>query len=117
MFNGHLEDPIRVPDLAAQAGLSTSWFKARFRRETGEGNVTDAAMKFNFSSSQHFATAFKRYNKQSPSQVQPAVKFLTPHSVLYYCLGIKRIRIQVAGSDFFIFPPVVSNYLLHPWKQ
>ncbi|OGF46826.1 MAG: hypothetical protein A2452_03925 [Candidatus Firestonebacteria bacterium RIFOXYC2_FULL_39_67] len=85
----NLENNVRVPDLAVHMGLSTSWFKARFRKETGlppaeyilrkkvlkarefletgKGNVSDAAMKFGFSSSQHFATAFKRYNKQNPS--------------------------------------------------
>ena len=87
----HLEETIRVPALAKQFGLSTSWFKARFKKETGlspaeyvlrkriykareflgngKGNVSDAAMKFGFSSSQHFATAFKRYNKQSPKEI------------------------------------------------
>ncbi|OGF50160.1 MAG: hypothetical protein A2231_07760 [Candidatus Firestonebacteria bacterium RIFOXYA2_FULL_40_8] len=85
----HVEDNLRVPALASFMGLSTSWFKARFRKETGlppaeyilrkkvfkargfletgKGNVSTAAMKFGFSSSQHFATAFKRYNKQNPS--------------------------------------------------
>ncbi|OGF48674.1 MAG: hypothetical protein A2044_08045 [Candidatus Firestonebacteria bacterium GWA2_43_8] len=85
----HIEENIRVPALASLMGLSSSWFKARFRKETGlppaeyimrkkvlkareyletgKGNVSDAAMKFGFSSSQHFATAFKRYNKQNPS--------------------------------------------------
>lgn len=91
----HLEETIRVPALAKQFGLSTSWFKARFKKETGlspaeyvlrkriykareflekgEGNVSDAAMKFGFSSSQHFATAFKRYNKQSPKEIKKIV--------------------------------------------
>ncbi|MFH1074836.1 MAG: AraC family transcriptional regulator [Candidatus Firestonebacteria bacterium] len=86
----YIEDNIRIPDLAAFMGLSSSWFKARFRKETGlppaeyilrkkilkareylesgKGNISDTAMKFGFSSSQHFATAFKRYNKQTPRE-------------------------------------------------
>jgi AraC-like DNA-binding protein/mannose-6-phosphate isomerase-like protein (cupin superfamily) len=90
-IDDNLEETVRVPALAKQFGLSTSWFKARFKKETGlspaayvlrkriykarefmekgKGNVSDAAMKYGFSSSQHFATAFKRYNKQNPREI------------------------------------------------
>ena len=91
-INEHLEEPLRVPELAVHMKLSESWFKARFRKETGlppaeyiirlrikrakeflengKGNVTDAAMKFGFASSQHFATAFRKYMNVSPSTIK-----------------------------------------------
>ena len=78
--------------MAEVAGLSVSHFKARFRRETGlpprefilrekirlarealgkgHGTVTDIAFELGFSSSQYFATVFKRYTGQSPRQIR-----------------------------------------------
>lgn len=80
-----------VEELAGVARLSVSRFKARFRAETGfppaeylirakitwarnllqEGttSVTDVAYNAGFSSSQHFATVFKRYTGQRPRDV------------------------------------------------
>jgi len=91
-INEHLEEPLRVPELAIHMKLSESWFKARFKNETGlspaeyilrlrvkkakeflskgKGNVTEAAMKFGFASSQHFATAFKKYMNTTPSEIK-----------------------------------------------
>lgn len=84
----HLEEPLSVPDLAAQAGLSTPRFKARFKEETGvppgeyllrlkidEANkrlasgrqsVTEIAHGLGFSSSQYFATVYKRFTGNTP---------------------------------------------------
>lgn len=82
----HLEEPIQVTQLAGVARLSESRFKARFKRETGvppaefwlrkkieraaslleTRSVTDVAYALGFSSSQYFATAFKRYTLASP---------------------------------------------------
>lgn len=84
------EEEYRLLDLADEAALSLSRFKARFRHETGlaphdfilrskveaakkllahEGEtVTDIAMRLNFSSSQYFATVFKRFTMQTPSE-------------------------------------------------
>ena len=77
--------------LAANAGLSVSRFKARFKAEIGtaphefmlhakteaakkllaEGKrVTEIAIQLGFSSSQYFATVFKRFCEQTPSEFQ-----------------------------------------------
>jgi len=84
----HLEDPVHVPQLAEVARLSESRFKTRFKREMGvppaefwlrqkiekassllkTRNVTEVAHALGFSSSQYFATVFKRYTLVSPSR-------------------------------------------------
>jgi AraC-like DNA-binding protein len=84
----HLGDPVHVPTLSQVARLSESRFKARFKRELGvppaefwlrkkieksilllkEREVTAVAYELGFSSSQYFATAFKRYTLLKPSQ-------------------------------------------------
>ena len=84
----NVNDPIHVPRLAEIARLSESRFKARFKREIGvppaeywlrqkieraaillkKQSVTETAYELGFSSSQYFATAFKRYTRQNPSQ-------------------------------------------------
>jgi AraC-like DNA-binding protein len=91
-MNEKAESKISVPGMARFMGMSESRFKARFRRETGMppaeyflklkvakareylgsgiGNVGDAALRYKFSSSQHFATAFKRFTGVQPSSVQ-----------------------------------------------
>ena len=86
----HAGDPIEVRRLAAAARLSESHFKARFKRETGvppaefwlrqkielakallpRKSVTEVAHALGFSSSQYFATAFKRYTRMNPSHLQ-----------------------------------------------
>jgi AraC-like DNA-binding protein len=86
--DGHLGDPIRVARLAQVARLSESRLKARFKREIGvppaeywlrqkieravtllpTRSVTDIAYALGFSSSQYFATVFKRYQLVSPSR-------------------------------------------------
>jgi AraC-like DNA-binding protein len=88
----HLEEPLSVPDLAAQARLSVPRFKALFKEETGvppgeyvlrakiaearrrlesgRSSITEVAHALEFSSSQYFATVFKRYTGQTPSAVR-----------------------------------------------
>ncbi|MCX6986217.1 MAG: helix-turn-helix transcriptional regulator, partial [Lentisphaerae bacterium] len=90
-MNEKTEMKIRVPDMAGYMGMSVSRFKARFRHETGmppaeyylrlritkareflerkRRNVSAAALRFGFSSSQHFATTFKRFTGISPSSI------------------------------------------------
>jgi AraC-like DNA-binding protein len=91
-MNEKAESKISVPEMAEFMGMSVSRFKARFRHETGmppaeyylrlkiakareflekgRGNVSETAMRFGFSSSQHFATAFKRFTGISPSRIR-----------------------------------------------
>jgi AraC-like DNA-binding protein len=84
----HLHEPIHVPRLAQVARLSESRFKARFKAEIGvppaeywlrkkieratellkTRRVTEVAHELGFSSSQYFATAFKRYTLMNPSR-------------------------------------------------
>ena len=91
-IDGHLADPIAVPRLAQVARLSESRCKARFKREIGvppaefwlrkkieravvllkERTVTEVAYALGFSSSQYFATVFKRYTLVNPSQFHAA---------------------------------------------
>ena len=88
----NLDQPLVVADLATRAGLSESRFKARFKAETGippidyvmrkkvdrakvllrNGNhsVTNVAMSLGFSTTQYFATVFKRYTGRTPSSLR-----------------------------------------------
>lgn len=86
----HLEGQIGVPELAGVTGLSESWFKARFRQAIGMPpgeyilrekiararqfllageSVTSTAHRVGFSSSQYFATVFKRFTGRTPRDV------------------------------------------------
>jgi len=82
----------KLENLARTAGMSLSHFKMRFQREVGmppgeyrirqqitaakrllaEGkqSITETAYALDFSSSQYFATVFKRYTGQRPSAYQ-----------------------------------------------
>lgn len=84
----HLDEPCPVPLLAEQTGLSVARFKARFKEETGippaeyvlrakiagatrrlaagGESITDIAHALGFSSSQYFATVFKRFTGTTP---------------------------------------------------
>lgn len=84
----HLDEPVHVPRLAEAARLSESRFKTRFKRELGvppaefwlrkkierailllkNRSATEVAFELGFSSSQYFATVFKRYTMANPSQ-------------------------------------------------
>ena len=84
----HLAEPIRVARLAQVARLSVSRCKTRFKREVGvppaeywlrqkieraiillrDQSVTEVAYALGFSSSQYFATVFKRYTLINPSR-------------------------------------------------
>ncbi|OGV36269.1 MAG: hypothetical protein A2X48_13295 [Lentisphaerae bacterium GWF2_49_21] len=91
-MNEKVESKINVPEMAEFMGFSVSRFKARFRQETGmppaeyflrlkiakareflesdKGNVGDVSLRYNFSSSQHFATTFKRFTGIQPSSLR-----------------------------------------------
>ena len=92
--DAHLDEPIRVGRLAEVARLSESRLKTRFKRELGippaeywlrkkiekasillkSRSVTEVAYALGFSSSQYFATAFRRYTLASPSQFRGTAK-------------------------------------------
>ena len=86
----HPEENISVEDMARIAGLSVSRFKVKFREQTGfppgehvtrvkvekagrmllrrGATITDVAFDLGFSSSQYFATVFKRITRTRPSE-------------------------------------------------
>ncbi len=88
--NAHQNLPL--PALAARLGLSLPRFKARFKQEVGippaeyalrckieaakrrlaqpHANITIVALELGFSSSQYFATVFKRYTRATPRDFQ-----------------------------------------------
>jgi AraC-like DNA-binding protein len=85
----NLHEPLTVPELAAQTSLSEPRFKARFKEElgmppgeyvlrrkvreatrrlrAGRESVTDIAFALGFSSSQYFATVYKRFTGKTPA--------------------------------------------------
>ncbi|MBP6507303.1 MAG: helix-turn-helix transcriptional regulator [Opitutaceae bacterium] len=91
-LTAQVAEPLYVPALARQIGLSESRFKVRFRREVGlpPGEfilrakinaacmrlrdpavaVTAIAHELGFSSSQYFATTFRRFTGLTPSAYQ-----------------------------------------------
>ncbi len=90
-IHSHPEKNHALADLAGQAGLSLSRFKARFKAEVGTAPheymlrvkieaarkllrdqlaVTEVAMRLGFDSSQYFATVFKRFCEQTPRDFQ-----------------------------------------------
>lgn len=87
-IDARIREPLGVGDLASHMGLSVSRFKTRFKNEIGippaeyvlrckiseakkllarpGATVTDVAYALSFSSSQYFATVFKRYTGKNP---------------------------------------------------
>lgn len=85
----NLDQDISVEDMAEVSGLSTYWFKEKFKKETGlspadyvsrrkveeaktylttsDESITDIAFMLGFSSSQYFATVFKKYTGITPT--------------------------------------------------
>jgi AraC-like DNA-binding protein len=90
--------PVSLADLANAAGMSESAFKLSFKKQTGlppvefatrhrietarglllatKRPITDIAHELGFSSSQHFATAFRRYSGQSPNEFRSGANAL-----------------------------------------
>jgi AraC-like DNA-binding protein len=88
LMEAHLEAPLSLGEFSHRLGWSISHFKARFRKEMGvapadyylrrriekaceaiaasERTLTDIGIGLGFSSSQYFATAFKRVTGLSP---------------------------------------------------
>jgi AraC-like DNA-binding protein len=89
-LEGNSADQIKLSELAAKAGLSESYFKMLFRQSMGmppaeflrvlrleraqlqlratSALITDIALTAGFSSSQHFATAFRQQYGCTPSR-------------------------------------------------
>jgi AraC-like DNA-binding protein len=83
---------LTVEQMAAAAGLSASRFKCKFKKQTGlppgeyqlrkkvemaeellattDQSITTTAYQLGFSSSQYFATVFKRFKKTTPAQAR-----------------------------------------------
>lgn len=90
MIRSSPERDFTLDDLAEEIDLSLSRFKAKFRAEMGIGphefivrvkleaakrallhereTVTSVAMRFGFSSSQYFATVFRRFTRVTPAE-------------------------------------------------
>lgn len=94
-IEAHLSEPLDATDLAAGSALSPGRFYEVFREATGTtpkdyilsrkielaaarlalepgASVTEVAYALGFSSSQYFATVFRRYRGMSPSQARAA---------------------------------------------
>lgn len=89
-INRNLKSQIKISELAEIAGISEARLKAKFRACTGlppreyilrkkveaaksilqksDISITDLAYDFTFSSSQYFATVFRRFTNQTPSE-------------------------------------------------
>ncbi len=89
----HLFEHISLTEVAKIANLSLSRFKMKFKKQigippaqyiarnkieksqkmlaSGRYSITEVAMKLDFSSSQYFATVFKRYDGNPPSDYLP----------------------------------------------
>lgn len=100
----HLTEPLALPALAARSGLSVSRFKTRFKQETGvppveyilrariaearrrlvaDGcTVTEVAYALGFSSSQYFATVYKRFTGERPSMARASRRPPPPTAVI-----------------------------------
>ncbi|HOX06947.1 MAG TPA: AraC family transcriptional regulator [Planctomycetota bacterium] len=92
LLEGRGDEPASIEDLARAAFLSESRFKAKFREQLGMPpweymlrrrverarkllqeerlSVTEVAHRLGFSSSQYFATVFRRFTLQRPSEVR-----------------------------------------------
>jgi len=90
-IEANLDEALNVPHLAEVAGLSVPRFKAWFKEENGmppaeyvlrakvnaarqqlmigKRSVTEIAFALNFSSSQYFATVFKRFTGKTPREM------------------------------------------------
>jgi len=92
---GRLDQEISLQEMAAEAGLSTSYFNQMFRRSTGQAahqfvlnarvehakyllksprlRVIDVALSCGFQTSQHFARVFRSVCDASPSQYRRSI--------------------------------------------
>ena len=96
----HLHEPIRIPDLAANVGVSVSYLSALFAKEAGKSlsrcirekkldaskmllaysdfSVTDIAQFFSFASASHYTNAFRAYTGLTPLQYRKENKQQMP---------------------------------------
>ncbi len=94
LMEANLADPPLIESLALEIGMSPSHFRARFRQETGSTphehltrqriekakqlllqnrwSVTEVAFRLGYSSSQNFASAFKRQTGMAPNSFRRA---------------------------------------------
>jgi len=89
-IHSHIKDHLSIDVIANHVGLSNSRFLVKFKQELGitphayisskkidvakdilkftDTSITDIAFEYNFSSSNHFSTVFKRFTGYSPSE-------------------------------------------------
>jgi AraC-like DNA-binding protein len=99
----HLDEPHPIPALAERAGLSVPRFNVRFKEETGmppgeyvlrskieeacrrlagtDATITEIAFDLGFSSSQYFATAFRRIQRRTPGAQRILLRKKAPPSL------------------------------------
>lgn len=99
-IDAHVEEPLRAEHVASAMGLSASRIRARFKDETGltlqryilhrkvqravelmdttKLSITEIAYRLSFSSSQYFATVFKRIAMRSPTDFAADVRPIPP---------------------------------------
>ena len=87
-MHAHIEDALRIEDLAEVTGYSLSHFKAKFHKETGitpaeyilmqkmetaknelllsDKSITDIAYSLGFSTSNYFSSVFRKYFETTP---------------------------------------------------
>ena len=92
-IDSNVDKTLGISTLAKRMNLSESWFKAKFLKNVGMSpaqyimsrkieraktllqhngrNITDIALSLGFSSSGYFATVFKRFTGQNPSDYMP----------------------------------------------
>ncbi len=87
----HIDEPIALENVAASCGFSLSRFKSKFKQETGitprafinyvkitqakqlleqKLSVTEVSSRLSFDTPNYFATLFKKYTGQTPTQYQ-----------------------------------------------
>ena len=102
MMQEHMETPLALTEMAERLGWSLSHLKHRFRTEMGvspsdyylrlrldgarerllqtDHTITAIAQDFGFSSSQNFATIFKRVVGVTPSEIRARSRVDAPHA-------------------------------------
>jgi AraC-like DNA-binding protein/mannose-6-phosphate isomerase-like protein (cupin superfamily) len=104
LIDAHLDRQVSAKELAEAAHMSPSYYQGRFKRETGvspiryirrrrmehakhrlcstDDSVTQIALDFGYSSSQNFATAFRRVTYRSPQRYRIDMRELSQNGAV-----------------------------------